>query len=138
MAYPIKSSMSVGSLPRANSMVGIAMLLCALGFAASGRLLAADVIAVEKLSKDQLRQALQAASPDTMVEYQGQSKTLAEWRAYYQAQFKSLDGAQLKQQAAERKAKIEAAAKALKDDQDKSIAEENARVMKEYEELNSR
>jgi hypothetical protein len=137
MAFPINNRSSVGSFLRANGLLGIAMLLCALGFAGSSGLQAADVIAVEKLSKDQLRQALQAASPDTVIEYRGQSKTLAQWRAYYQEQFKSL-AAQLQHQAAEHKAKIEAAAKALQDEQDKSIAEENARVNKEYETLNSR
>lgn len=50
----------------------------------------------------------------------------------------SAGGAETKQAADERKAKFEAAAKALQDEQDKSIAEENARVMKEYEELISR
>lgn len=127
---------SVGRFPRANSLVGIAVLLAALGFAASSGLRAADVIAVEKLSKDQLRQALQAASPDTVVEYQGQSKTLAEWRTYYQEQLKSL-AAQVKAHAAERKAKMDAAAKALADQQEAAIAKQNAETEKEFETLSA-
>lgn len=132
MAFPI--ILSVSPIVWAKRVVGVTTLLWV---AASSTLRAADVVAVEKLSKDQLRQTLQAASPDTVIEYQGQSKTLAQWRTYYQAQFK-LDVAQLKKLADARKAKIEAAAKALQDQQDASTAEENARVMKEYEELNSR
>jgi hypothetical protein len=54
-----------------------------------------------------------------------------------QAQFKPIDAAKLKQMAEEHKAKLEAEAKALRDEQDKRVAEENAQITKEFEEFNS-
>jgi hypothetical protein len=39
--------------------------------------------------------------------------------------------------AEENKAEFEAAAKALQDEQDKRVAEENAQITKEFEEFNS-
>ena len=48
-----------------------------------------------------------------------------------------MDKAKLKQLAEENKAKFAAAAKALQDEQDKRVAEENAQITKEFEEFNS-
>jgi hypothetical protein len=118
-------------------MLKTGILLCLIGAAATSPLHAADIIEVEKMSKDQFRQALQAAPDDAAIEYQGQNKTKAEWRGYFQAQFKPVDKAKLKQLAEENKAKFEAAAKALQDEQDKRVTEENAQITKEFEEFNS-
>jgi hypothetical protein len=54
------------------------------------------------------RQRSWAASDDTVIEYKGESKTKAEWRSDFQAQFKPIDAAKLKQMAEEHKAKLEA------------------------------
>ena len=52
-------------------MLKTGILLCLIGAAATTPLHAADIIEVEKMSKDQFRQALQAAPDDTVIEYQG-------------------------------------------------------------------
>jgi hypothetical protein len=113
------------------------MLLCAMSLAATGTLHAGDVIETEKLPKDQVQQALQAASDDTVIEIRGQSKTKAEWRSEFLAKYNPPDAAKLQALAAERKAKFEVAAKAFQDQQDQELAKQNAEVMKEFEELNS-
>lgn len=118
-------------------MLKTGILLCAVSLAATRVLHAGEVIEVEKLNKDQFRQALQTASDDAIIEYQGQNKTKAEWRSYFQAKFKP-DIAKQKQLADERKAKFEAAAKAQQDEQEKRVAEENAQIKKQFEEFNSR
>lgn len=119
-------------------MLRTATLLCALCLAAAGPLRAADAIQVEKLTPAQLRDALNGAPDDTPVEYNGVTKTLGEWRTEFQAKFKPPDPAVLKQLAADRKAKFDAAAKALQDQQDSDIAAQNAQIDKEYQELTSR
>ena len=114
------------------------MLLCAMSLAATGTLHAGDVIETEKLPKDQVQQALQAASDDTVIEIRGQSKTKAEWRSEFLAKYNPPDAAKLQGATqAERKAKFEVAAKAFQDQQDQELAKQNAEVMKEFEELNS-
>jgi Skp family chaperone for outer membrane proteins len=119
-------------------MLRTAALLCALCLTAAAPLRAADAIQVEKLALPQLREALKGASDDTPVEYNGVTKTLAEWRTEFQAKFKPPDPALLKQLAADQKAKFDAAAKALQDQQDKDVAAQNAQIDKEYDELTSR
>jgi hypothetical protein len=117
-------------------MYKIAIFLCAMSLIAT-RTVAGQVIDVEKLSKAQLDEALKSASDDAVFEYQGQDKTLAQWRAYFQEKYK-LGVAKQKALAEGEKAKFEAAAKALQDEQDKSIAEENARITKQFNEFTSR
>ena len=114
------------------------VLLCAMSLAAATVLQAAPVIKAEKLNKSQFAQALKAASDDTAIEYHGQTKTKAQWRSYLQTTYKSVDAAQLQQLASGRKAKLDEAAKALRDEQDQDLAKQNAEVMKEFEELKSR
>jgi hypothetical protein len=86
----------------------------------------------------QLNEAIQTASEDTVIEFQGQKKIKAQWRSDFQAKHKPLDISKLKELAAERKTKFEADAKALQAEQDSRIAEQNAQVAKEFDELRSR
>lgn len=118
-------------------MLRTALLLCIISLAATSTLQAGQVIETEKLPKDQVLQALQAASDDTVIEIRGQSKTKAEWRSEFQAKYNPPDAAKLQALAAERKTKFDAAAKAFQDQQDQKLAKQNAEVMKEFEELTS-
>jgi hypothetical protein len=118
-------------------MLRTATLLCALCLAAASPLRAADAIQVEKLTQAQLGETLKGAPDDTPVEYLGITKTLAEWRTEFAAKIKPPDPALLKQLAADQKAKFDAAAKALQDQQDSDIAAQNAQIDKEYGELTS-
>jgi hypothetical protein len=118
-------------------MLKTGIILCAMCLAATTALRAGPLIEVEKLTKAQLEQAVQAASDDTVIEYQGQSKTKAQWRSDFQAKNKPLDAAKLKEFADERKAKFETAAKALQDEQDRAIAEQNAQIEKDFDALGS-
>jgi hypothetical protein len=119
-------------------MLKTATLLWAICLAASGPFHAAEVIQAEKLTQAQLGEALKGAPDETVIEYKGVSKTLAQWRSEFQATVKSPDPSLLKQLAAERQAKFDAAAKALQDQQDSDVAAQNAQIDKEFEELNSR
>jgi len=119
-------------------MLKIVIFLCAIRLAAPTALYAAEVIKADQLSKAQLSEVLKSSSADTLFEYKGQTKSLAEWRSEFQPRLKSLDPARLKVRADERKARFEAAVKALKDKQDQEIAAENAEVAKEFEELKAR
>jgi hypothetical protein len=67
----------------------------------------------------------------------GQAKSLAQWRSYFREKYKP-DAAAQNAIAEKEKAQFEAAAKALQDEQDKSIAEDNARITKEFNEFVSR
>ena len=119
-------------------MLKTRMLLCALCLGATSPLYAAETIQVEKLTKAQLQEALKTAPDDAVIEYQGQSKTKAEWRSEWQAAHKPPDPAKIKAMADERRAKFEAVAKALQDKQDSAIAKENAAVDAEFEALKAR
>jgi hypothetical protein len=114
------------------------LLLCAITMAATSAAYAAQVIEVEKLTKAQLVAAIKAAPDDAAIEYQGQSKTKAEWLSELQAKFNPQDIAKATELALSgRKAKLEAAAKALQDEQDKTVADQNAKVEKEFDDLSS-
>jgi hypothetical protein len=113
------------------------IFLCAICLAAPTALHAGEVIHIDKLSKEQRSEVLKGASDGTLIEYKGQTKSLAEWRSYFQPKLNLLDPAQLKERADERKAKFEAAAKALQDEQDKQVAEQNAQTEAEFEALRS-
>jgi hypothetical protein len=119
-------------------MLKTGISLFAISLASTSSLHAGQVIEVEKLSKAQLNEAIQTASEDTVIEFQGQKKTKAQWRSDFQAKHKPLDISKLKELAAERKTKFEADAKALQDEQDSRTAEQNAQVAKEFDELRSR
>jgi hypothetical protein len=115
------------------------MLVCAICLAAATAAAhGAETINAEKLDKAQLLKAIQAASDDTVIEIEGVSKTKAQWRSDFQAQHKPPDAAKLKEMATQLQAKLEAAAKALQDKQDRDIAEANAKITKEFEALTSR
>lgn len=118
-------------------MLKTIMFLCAIWLAAPTALHAGEVIHVDKLSKAQRSEVLKAASDDTLIEYKEQTKSLAEWRSYFQSKFKLLDPTQLKAPADERKIKFETAAKALQDEQDKQVAEQNAQTEAEFDALRS-
>lgn len=118
-------------------MLRTVIIAGAMSLAVTASLHATETIQVEKLSKAELQKALQAASDDTVIEIQGQSKTKAQWRSEWQAAA-NLAFAKRKEAVAAAKAKFDAAAKALTDEQDKAIAEENARVDAEFEHLKSR
>jgi hypothetical protein len=115
----------------------IGIFLCGMSLIATSTVYGGEVINVEKLTKAQLDDALKLASDDTVIEYQGQNKTLAQWRSYFQEKYK-VDVAKQKALAEELKAKFEAAAKALQDAQDRDVAEANARITKEFDEFRSR
>ena len=66
-------------------MLKTAIIVCAISLAATGSLHAGATIEVEKFSKADLLTALQTASDDTVIEFQGQSKTKAPWRSEFQA-----------------------------------------------------
>lgn len=114
-------------------MFRTATILCAMSLAATATLHAGDVIETGKLGKDQLKAALPAATDATVIEYHGQSKTRAQWRSVFQAQ-QDANMAKLKELQAESKAQLEAAAEALRDEQDKAIAEQNAEELKAFNE----
>jgi hypothetical protein len=117
-------------------MMKIVIIVCAMSLAATGSLHAGATIEVEKLSKADLPKALQAASDDTVIEFQGQSKTKAQWRSEIQAtQKRALE--KQSEAAAAAKASFDAAAKALQDEQDAAIAKQNAETEKEFEDLSS-
>jgi|HubBroStandDraft_5_1064220.scaffolds.fasta_scaffold165204_2 hypothetical protein len=119
-------------------MFRTATLLCVMSLTAIGTVQAADAIAVEKLTRAQLQEALKSASDDTVIENNGQTKTKAQWQNGFQAKYDMFDPAKLKELGADRKATYEAAAKAFKDQQDQDIASRNAEAVKEYEELKAR
>lgn len=119
---------------RNTMMFKTAIILCAASLAATATLHAGDVIEADKLHRDQLKAALQAATDNTVIEYHGQSKTKAQWRSFSQAQ-QSATMTKLKELQAESKAKFEADAKALQDQQDADIAKQNAQTDKEFEAL---
>jgi hypothetical protein len=114
-------------------MFRTAIILCAASLATTATLHAGDVIDADKLNRDQLKAALQAATDNTVIEHRGESKTRAQWRSVYQAQ-QAATMTTLKQLQAEGKAKFEAAAKALQDEQDKAVAEQNAEELKAFNE----
>jgi hypothetical protein len=113
------------------------MLISAICLCATNPLHAGEPIVVEKLTKAELQEALKAAPDNVIIEYQGQSKTKAEWRNELQAQHK-LDPAKMKELIDERRAKFEATVKALNDEQDRRIAAENAKIDAEFEQLKAR
>jgi hypothetical protein len=113
-------------------MLKIAMCLC-VSLVATNTLHAADAVQLDKLTQVQVGEALKTASDDTVIEYKGVSKTLAQWRSDFQVTHKPPDVAQLKQLAAERKTKFDADTKALQDQQDSDVAAQNAEVDKEFE-----
>jgi hypothetical protein len=113
------------------------VLLCTISLAATTSLHAGQMIEVEKLNRVQLDEAIKNASDDTAIEFQGQSKTKAEWRAVFGAQYVPQNIGKRKEFMAERKAKLEAPVKALQDEQDKSIANQNAQITKEFDEISS-
>ncbi|MGA3342022.1 MAG: hypothetical protein ABSD11_15695 [Methylocella sp.] len=116
-------------------MLKTGMLLCAMSLASAGALHAGEAIVVEKLTKPQLQEALKTASDDTVIQYQGQIKTKAQWRSEFQAKYKPLDAAKLQELADARKAKFEAAKKALQDEQDRNIQAQNAQTRAEFDKL---
>jgi hypothetical protein len=117
-------------------MLKTAIIVCAISLAATGSLHAGATIEVEKLSKADLLTALQTASDDTVIEFQGQSKTKAQWRSEFQAtQKRALE--KQKEADAAAKARFDAAVKALQDQQDAAIAMQNAETEKEFEALSS-
>jgi hypothetical protein len=118
-------------------MLKTGIALCAMSLAAAGALQAGEVIEVEQLTKAQLAEALKAASEDTVVEFQGESKTKAQWRSDFLAKHNPPDVAKLKALAEARKAEFEARAKALQDEQDRNIADQNGQAKKEFDELTS-
>ena len=113
------------------------MLLGALCLGASP-LCAAELIHAGKMTEAQLQEAVKAAPDDAVIEVHGQSKTKAEWRNEWLTNNKPPDPAKAKQTADEHKAKFEAAAKALGDQQESAIAKENAAVEAEFEKLKAR
>jgi hypothetical protein len=115
----------------------IGIILGAMGLLATSPPHAAEVIAVEKLPPNQVAQAIAAAPDDTVIEFQGQSKTKAQWRSDFEVEIKQLDAAKLQQILDQAKAKFAADAKALQDQQDAAIAARNAQTEKEFEALSS-
>jgi hypothetical protein len=114
-------------------MRNIRIALLATGLVAAGPLHAAGVIAVETLPRDKVAQTIQAAPDNAVIEINGQTKTKAQWRGYYQSKFKLLNAATLKAMDSKAKAKFAADAKALQDEQDAAIAQQNAQTEKEFE-----
>jgi len=110
------------------------MCLAAVTAAAHG----GEIIEAEKFDRPQLLKAIQAALDDTVIEMQGVSKTKAQWQHDFEAQHKPPDAAKLKATADQLRAKFEAAAEALQDKQDRDIAEQNAKITKEFDALTSR
>jgi hypothetical protein len=115
-------------------MLKTAIIVCAISLAATGSLHAGATIEVEKFSKADLLTALQTASDDTVIEFQGQSKTKAPWRSEFQAK-RALE--KQKEADAAAKGRFDAAVKALQDQQDAAIAMQNAETEKEFEALSS-
>lgn len=118
-------------------MRNIGIALFAIGLVVAGPLHAGGVIAVEKLAPDKVAQTVQAAPDDAVIEINGQNKTKAQWRAYFQSKVKPLDPAAVQAMNDKAKAKSDADAKALQDAQDAAIAQQNAQTEKEFEALSS-
>ena len=118
-------------------MLKTGMLLGALCLGASP-VCAAELIHAGKMTEAQLQEEVKAAPDDAVIEVHGQSKTKAEWRNAWLANNKPPDPEKAKQIAADHKAKFDAAAKALNDQQESAIARENAAVEAELEKLKSR
>jgi hypothetical protein len=117
-------------------MLKTAIIVCAMSLAATVSLHAGATIEVEKLGKADALKALQAASDDTVIEFNGQSKSKAQWRSEFQAtQQRALE--KQKEAAAAAKASFDAASKALQDEQAAAIAKQNAETEKEFEALSS-
>jgi nitrate reductase assembly molybdenum cofactor insertion protein NarJ len=119
-------------------MLKTGILLWTMSFATASALHADQVIELEKLSKAQLNETLIEAPDDAIIEFHGVNKTKAQWRSAFQADHQPSEVAKLKESLDERDAKYEAAAKALQVEQDGYIAEQNARVTKEFNEFKSR
>jgi hypothetical protein len=115
------------------TVLGIALML-----AAVGPLHAGETIAVEKLNKQELRQAIEAAPDDAVIEFQGQNKTKAQLRSDWLAAHKPPNATEVKARIAEQRAKAAAQAKAVDEEQARRIADENARVDAEFEALKAR
>jgi hypothetical protein len=115
-----------------------AVTLSVVTLRATTALHAQQVIELEKLSKTELNGIMIAAPDDAIFELKGVRKTKAQWRSDFQAKRQQLDAAKLKAIADEQKVKFEDATKALQVEQENRIAEQNAQVAKEFDELKSR
>jgi hypothetical protein len=120
------------------SMMRLFLLGSLVLVASAGGSIAAEPIVVDKIPKAQLQATLKAAADDALIERNGVTKTKAQWQAEWQAAAKPIDQAQAKQHAAAVKAKFDADAKKLQDDQDQAIAAENAKTEAEFEKLRAR
>jgi len=113
--------------------LGIALLL-----AGVGPLHAGETIAVEKLSHPELRQAIDAAPDDAVIEFQGQTKTKAQLRSDWMAAHKPPNPADVKARIAALRAKAATEAKAADDEEARRIADENTKVDAEFKALKAR
>ena len=128
----------LGNEDRDMSVIRLALSAGLALFAAVGPLAAAEPIVVDKIPKAQLQATLKAAADDALIERNGVTKTKAQWRGEWQAAEKPLDPAPSKQHSDAIKAKFDADAKKLQDDQDRAIATENAAAEAEFEKLRAR
>jgi hypothetical protein len=110
----------------------------ALALTMVGPLHADETIAVESLSKPEAWQAIQAAPDDAVIEFQGQSKSKAQWRSDWLATHKPLNVADVRGRIAAMRAKAADEARAADDAEARRIADENAKVDAEFEALKSR
>jgi hypothetical protein len=119
-------------------MLGKLALGFALALATVGPVHAGQTIEADKMTKAELRQAIEAAPDDAVIEFQGQKKTKAALRSDWLAAHKPPDATEVKARIAAMRAKEAADAKAVVEDEALRIAAENARVDAEFETLKAR
>jgi hypothetical protein len=119
-------------------MLGKSALGFALALATVGPLHAGQTIEADKMSKAEMRQAIEAAPDDAVIEFQGQKKTKAELRSDWLAAHKPPDATEVKAWFAAMRAKKAAQAKAAEEEETRRIAAENAKVDAEFEALKAR
>lgn len=122
---------------KGHTMLRTATVLCSISLAAASALAADHAIHLDKLTKAERATVLSTAKDDTLVEANGETKTVAQWRLVIQAKFKPIDPNRRANLEALRKAHNDAAEKALEDQQNALIAAENAKVDAEFEQLKS-
>jgi hypothetical protein len=123
---------------RGNVMLKPKALGIALVLTASGPLHANETIAVESLSKPALRQVIEAAPDDAVIEFQGQKKTKAQLRSDWLAAHKPPSPSDVKARFAAPRAKEAAEARAAQEEAARRIADENANVDTEFGALKAR
>jgi hypothetical protein len=93
------------------------------------------VIKADNLNKPQLRGALKRAPDSAIIEFRGERKTKAQWRADEEARFRVRNPAQIQAMESERASKVFARQQQLDAEQDSSVEAENQAARARFLEL---